>query len=34
MEATMHAREMISAHPEVKGPINEPLIGCIEACFD
>jgi hypothetical protein len=34
MEAAMHAREMISAHPEVKGPISEPLIGCIEACFD
>ena len=30
----MHAREMISAHPDVKGNISEPLITCIEACFD
>lgn len=30
----MHAREMISAHPDVKGSISEPLIACIEACFD
>jgi len=30
----MHAREMISAHPDTKGGISEPLIGCIEACFD
>ena len=29
----MHAREMISAHPDVKGSISEPLITCIEACF-
>jgi hypothetical protein len=26
----MHAREMISAHPDVKGSISEPLITCIE----
>jgi hypothetical protein len=30
----MHAREMISAHPDVKGRISEPLVTCIEACFD
>jgi hypothetical protein len=30
----MHAHEMISAHPDVKGSISEPLINCIEACFD
>ena len=29
----MQAREMISAHPDVKGSISEPLINCIEACF-
>ncbi len=29
----MQAREMISAHPDVKGSISEPLIACIEACF-
>jgi len=30
----MQAREMISAHPDVYGSISEPLIACIEACFD
>jgi len=34
MEERMHAREMISAHPDVKGNISEPLIACIEACYD
>lgn len=29
----MHAREMISAHPDVKGSISELLITCIEACY-
>jgi hypothetical protein len=29
----MHAREMISAHPDVKGSISETLIACIEACY-
>jgi hypothetical protein len=29
----MHAREMISAHPDVKGRVSEPLIACIEACY-
>ncbi len=30
----MHVREMISAHPDVRGGISEPLIACIEACYD
>ncbi len=25
---------MIRAHPDVKGSISEPLIACIEACYD
>lgn len=29
----MHAREMISTHPDVKGSVSEPLITCVEACF-
>jgi hypothetical protein len=29
----MHAREMISAHPDVKGNISDTLIACIEACY-
>lgn len=29
----MHAREMISTHPDVKGSINEALIRCIEECY-
>ncbi|MBI5264565.1 MAG: four-helix bundle copper-binding protein [Bradyrhizobium sp.] len=29
----MHAREMISSHPNVEGGISEPLIACIEACY-
>lgn len=33
-EVLMHVREMISAHPDVKGRISEPLIACIEACHD
>jgi hypothetical protein len=30
----MHAQEMISAHPQVKGSTNDALIRCIEECFD
>ena len=30
----MHAREMISAHPHVRGNTNDALIRCIEACYD
>lgn len=29
----MHAREMISAHPDVKGDTNDALIRCIEECY-
>jgi hypothetical protein len=29
----MLAREMISAHPDVKGSLSEALISCIEECF-
>lgn len=29
----MHAREMISTHPDVRGSINEALIRCIEECY-
>jgi hypothetical protein len=32
-ERAMHVREMISAHPDVKGSVSEPLIACIEACY-
>lgn len=30
----MHAQEMISTHPHVRGSTNEALIRCIEECFD
>lgn len=30
----MHAREMISTHPQVRGNANDALIRCIEACYD
>lgn len=30
----MHAHQMISTHPDVRGSVNEPLVRCIEACFD
>lgn len=30
----MHAREMISTHPHVRGNTNDALIACIEECFD
>ncbi|MBB3263960.1 hypothetical protein FHW79_001575 [Azospirillum sp. OGB3] len=30
----MHAREMISTHPQVRGNTNDALIRCIEACYD
>lgn len=30
----MHAQEMISSHPSVRGGVNDALIRCIEACFD
>lgn len=30
----MHAQEMISAHPQVRGDANEALTRCIETCLD
>jgi len=30
----MHAREMISTHPHVRGQTNDALIRCIEQCYD
>lgn len=30
----MHAQQMISTHPHVRGNVNEQLIRCIEACYD
>jgi hypothetical protein len=30
----MHAQEMISTHPQVRGSANDALIHCIEACYD
>lgn len=29
----MHARQMISLHPHVKGNVNEALARCIEECY-
>src|SRR5581483_5367932 len=29
----MHAREMISTHPNVRGNVNDTLVRCIEECF-
>jgi hypothetical protein len=30
----MHAQQIISTHPDVKGQVNDPLIRCIEECYD
>ncbi|WP_207481972.1 four-helix bundle copper-binding protein [Arenibaculum pallidiluteum] len=30
----MHARDMISTHPHVRGSTNDALIRCIEECYD
>lgn len=30
----MHAHEMISTHPQVRGNTNDALIRCIEECLD
>lgn len=30
----MHAKEMISTHPHVRGNTNDALIHCIEECYD
>ena len=29
----MHARQMISTHPDVQGNMSEPLVRCIEECY-
>ena len=29
----MHARDMISTHPDVKGSISEALVRCIDECY-
>ncbi len=29
----MHAQEILSAHPDVKGQVNDALIRCIEECY-
>ena len=29
----MHAQDMISTHPQVKGGVNDVLIQCIEDCY-
>jgi len=33
-EIVMHARQMISSHPRVRGQTNETVTRCIEACYD
>ena len=30
----MHAQQMISSHPDVRGNTNDVLIRCIEECYD
>lgn len=30
----MHAQQMISTHPHVRGSTNDALIRCIELCYD
>lgn len=30
----MHAQEMISTHPQVRGGVDNSLIRCIEECYD
>lgn len=30
----MHARQMISAHPDVRGNVDDRLVECVEACHD
>ena len=33
-KAPMHAQQMISTHPHVRGNTNDALIRCIEECYD
>ena len=30
----MHSQQMISTHPDVRGNYSQPLIKCIDDCFD
>lgn len=30
----MHAQQMISTHPDVRGSVSDALIRCIEECYD
>lgn len=30
----MHAHEIISTHPQVKGQVDQALMSCIEECYD
>ena len=30
----MHAQQMMTSHPQMRGRINEALIRCIEDCYD
>jgi hypothetical protein len=32
-EVLMHARDIISTHPDVKGNISEALVRCIDECY-
>ena len=31
---TMKAQQMISTHPDVRGNFSDPLVRCIEECYD
>jgi hypothetical protein len=33
LEVLMHARDIISTHPDVKGNISEALVRCIDECY-
>ncbi len=30
----MHARQMVSSHPDIRGNVNDALAACIEQCYD
>lgn len=30
----MQAEKMISTHPDVRGSLSQPLVRCIEECYD
>jgi hypothetical protein len=33
MEVLMHARDIISTHPDVKGNVSEALVRCVDECY-